>query len=378
MMSAVCVAADEEETLRRAVREWAYEYVEPQALAHDRDEVFNRDLFERAGRDLGILGPTLEVGAKGACVIAEELSYRDPAFCLSWMAHSILFVHNLSQNGSEALTSKFLPRCLDGSTIGAMCMTEPEAGTDVLGMRTTATREGDSFVLEGRKTWITNGSEADVMLVYAKTDDKISLFLVEADTPGFSVGQRILNKCGMRASPTAELVFDGCRVPSTHLVGDLGKGTIPMMRNLEIERLVLAAMSVGIARRCLDVARTYASERRAFGRPLVDFGQIQRHIAESYAECAAAKTFLYHVCDNPDAARLDSDAVKLFAAKTATTIADRAVQVLGGYGYVADSAVSRLWRDAKLLEIGGGTLESHQKNIVNDLHRFHADQPYLE
>lgn len=354
--------------LRSAVRAWSAAHVEPQALEHDRDERFNRALFEKLGQELGVNDVSFEDDHSVPCVIAEELSYRDPGFCLSWMAHSVLFVHNLRTNGKTERQKSKVPE------IGAMCMSEPGAGTDVLGMTTTAVKDGDSYVLNGRKMWITNGGVADAMLVYAKVDGQITLFLVE---DGGWQSTPIRGKCGMRSSPTAQIFFDDCRVSQENVVGEIGRGVKPMMKNLHLERLVLAAMSVGIARRCLDVARHYAAERQAFGSNLVHFGQIQRHLAESYAEMSAAKAYLYQVATKSSSSRMDSDGVKLFAAKVATTGADRAMQVLGGNGYVADYAVERLWRDAKLLEIGGGTLESHQKNIANDLHRFLNDSTYI-
>lgn len=353
--------------LRSTVRAWCAAHVEPQALEHDRDERFNRALFEKFGEDLGVNDISFEDDHSVPCVIAEELSYRDPGFCLSWMAHSVLFVHNLRTNAKNEKQKTIAPK------VGAMCMSEPGAGTDVLGMTTTAVRDGDCFVLNGQKMWITNGGVADALLVYAKVEGDITLFLVEdgwQSTP-------IQGKCGMRSSPTALVFFDDCRVSADNVVGEVGRGAKAMMRNLHLERLVLAAMSVGIARRCLDVARHYASDRHAFGSNLIQFGQIQRHLAESYAEMSAARAYLYEVASSASATRVESDGVKLFAAKIATKGADRAMQVLGGNGYVADYAVERLWRDAKLLEIGGGTLESHQKNIANDLHRFYRDSTYI-
>jgi isovaleryl-CoA dehydrogenase len=266
-----------------------------------------------------------------------------------------------------------------------MAMSEPSAGTDVLGMKTTASRGGDgSYTLNGAKMWITNGAVTDtelgdVFLVYARSGGKpgskpgrkdYSLFLVEKGAPGFQLGQRIKDKCGMRASATAELVFDNVTVPAANLVGEDGDAVLHMMRNLEVERLTLAAMGLGIARRSIEVMNAYASDRQAFGSPLRDFGQIQRHIAESYAEYAAGKAYVYSVARELklDVAgnRIDSDGVKLFCATMAKNVADRAVQALGGNGYVGEYRVEQLWRDAKLLEIGGGTAESHMRNMTKD------------
>jgi isovaleryl-CoA dehydrogenase len=241
--------------------------------------------------------------------------------------------------------------------------------------------------------WITNGAiddnktPADVVWLYARTNDpkdpkaKISTFLVDRSCSGYSVGQKIRDKLGVRASNTAELVFDSCEIPAENLVGQEGESALHMMRNLELERLTLAAMSVGIARRSLEVMTQYASERHAFGKPIQDFGQIQRHIAESYAEYRSAKAYLYETARRLDLSkggnRLDSDGVKLVASMAAKHIADRAIQVLGGYGYVGEYRVERLWRDAKLVEIGGGTLEAHQKNIARDLAKNPAARTQL-
>jgi len=268
--------------------------------------------------------------------------------------------------------------------IGGMCMSEPSHGTDVLGMRTSAVEQSDgSFTLNGAKMWITNGAVSDTelgdaFLVYARTgapgvkaSKAISLFLVEKGMPGFSLGQKIKDKCGMRASSTAELVFEDVNVPAANLVGNQGGATLCMMRNLEIERVVLAAMSVGIARRSLQAMNQYATERVAFGEPLRNFGQIQRHISDSYGEYMAGKTYLYNTAANMQlssaGSRLDTDGVKLYCTTMGKNVADRAMQVMGGYGYCGEYAIERLWRDSKLLEIGGGTLESHQKNMTREL-----------
>jgi len=240
--------------------------------------------------------------------------------------------------------------------------------------------------------WITNGCHddktlGDVFLTYARTGPErqdISLFIVENGFPGFKLGQKITDKCGMRASTTAELVFENCEVPRENVVGDIDQGSIPMMRNLEIERLALAAMSCGIARRCVHDMVQYANDRTAFNKPLRSFGQIQRHIAESFAEYQACRAYAYNVAGSVDLhgvkglSRVDSDGVKLVCTTMATTVANRAMQVMGGYGYVGEYVVERLWRDAKLLEIGGGTLEAHQKNISHDLGRYGLDRLLVE
>jgi len=376
--------------LREMVRDFVSEFVEPQALEFDRDEKFNLDLLKSLG-EMGLLGITAseEHGGAGLDVVAtvivhEELSASDPGFALAYLAHSMLFVNNLEFNGNDSQRARILPKVCSGEWIGAMAMSEPDVGTDVMALSTTAVqREDGSWVLNGRKMWITNGcldddgTPADVVWVYAKTGTdvkgkaEISTFLVENGMQGYSVGQKIMDKTGMRASNTAELVFEDCIVPADNLVGEAGDSMIHMMRNLEIERVALAAMSLGIARRSLDEMNKYATDREAFGRQIRDFGQMQRYIGESWAKYRAMRAYIYDTANNMGLGnagqRLDSDGVKLFATTAAKEIADAAIQVMGGYGYVAEYVVERLWRDSKLLEIGGGTIESHQKNITRDL-----------
>ena len=386
--------SEEHQMLREMIRDFVQEFVEPQAHEYDKNEQFNLELFRELG-DLGLLGITVpeEYGGAGLDAIAatiahEELSYSDAGFALAYLAHSMLFVNNLAYNGSEEQKTRILPKVCSGEWIGAMAMSEPDAGTDVLGLSTTAEKNDDGdWVLNGRKMWITNGciddqgTPADIVWVYARTgyDErgrvKLSTFLVEKGMPGFSVGQKIFDKTGMRASNTAELVFDDCVVPAENLVGEEGGSLLHMMGNLEIERLALAAMSLGIGRRALEEMNQYATDRTAFGSSIRDFGQIQRHIGESWAKYRAMRAYIYDTASNlvlgQAGQRLDSDGVKLYATTAAKEIADAAMQVMGGYGYVAEYHVERLWRDAKLLEIGGGTLESHQKNITRDLAKMH-------
>lgn len=365
--------------------------VEPQALQYNRTETFNLPLFKRLGSELGLLGLTApceyggsSMDATAVALVHEEISYSDPAFCLSYLAHSVLFVNNLSVNGSNKQQSMFLPAVCDGDKVAGMCMSESGAGTDVLGMNTRATfdREKRAWILNGNKMWITNGTitgkeTGDIYLVYAKTGDDrsdITQFVVEKGMSGFYLGQKIEDKCGMRASPTAELVFENVAIPQdTHVVGKVGSATICMMRNLEIERVALAAMALGIARRCIDEMIKYSKERRAFGKATIEFGQIQKNISESYAEYMAGKCFVYSVANGLNLESygngLDADGVKLYTAQMGKNVADRAIQVMGGYGYCGEYGVERLWRDSKLLEIGGGTNESHHKNMVRDLKR---------
>lgn len=381
---------EEHAMLRKMVRDFVREEVEPQALEHDREEKFNLDLFRKLG-EYGLLGISVSedyggsgMDATAVAIVNEELSYSDPGFCLAYLAHAQLMVNNLAHNGNEEQKSRILPKVCSGEWVGCMAMSESGYGTDVLGMQTTATQNDDGdWLINGQKMWITNGSideqgtPADVCWLYARTgtDSKgraeVTTFLVEKGMRGYSVGQKIYDKTGMRASNTAELVFDDCLVPAANLVGEVGDSMIHMMRNLELERIGLAAMGLGIARRSLAAMNRYASEREAFGKEIREFGQIQRHIGESWAEYRAMRAYIYDTARNTDLEksgnRLDTDGVKLYGTTAAKNIADRAIQVLGGYGYVGEYTVERLWRDAKLLEIGGGTLESHQKNITRDL-----------
>ncbi len=379
---------EDHKMLRDTVRQFVKAEVEPQAAKFDREEKFNLPLFRKLG-DLGLLGITVnqDYGGSGmdavSTVIAhEELSYSDPGLCLAYLAHSMLCVNNAAVNASEEQKQKYLPKLCSGEWVGAMAMSEPHVGTDVLGMATTAIQQGKEFILNGQKMWITNGcvddegTACDIVWVYARTGTKnnrpeISTFIVEKSDKGFTVGQKIRDKTGMRASNTAELVFTDCKLSEDRLVGKLGDSITHMMRNLQLERLTLAAMSLGIAKRSLEVMNRYAGERQAFGKSLREFGQIQRYIGDSYAEYMASRCYVYETARrlklDQYGLRLDSDGVKLVATTMGKNVADRAMQVLGGYGYVGEYVVERLWRDAKLLEIGGGTLEAHQKNITNDL-----------
>lgn len=323
--------------------------------------------------------------ATAAVIIHEELAASDPAFCLSYLAHSMLFVNNVNQNCNADQKKRFLPAACSGEAICGMGMSEASVGTDVMGMSTTAklSADGSHYVLNGSKMWITNGtldglSTGDAFLVYAKTSEgrhgkSVSSFLVKKNMPGFTLGQKITDKCGMRASMTAEILFNDVKVPKENLVGEVGGATLCMMRNLEIERITLAAMSLGIARRSIEVMANYAKERQAFGKPIGSYGQIQKAIAESYAEYMAGRAYVYSVAGNLDLSTygntLDADGVKLYCGPMAKGIADRAIQVLGGNGYMGDYQVERLWRDSKLLEIGGGTNEAHHKNMLRDLQK---------
>ncbi len=374
----------EHKALRDLSSSFAQKELEPQALEGDRAEKFNLKLFQKLG-PAGLLGLLVREESLGGSnmdltamlLVHEELSRSDPGFCLAYLAHSVLCAYNISRNASEDLKKLCLPDLSSGKKIGAMAMSEPDCGTDVLAMKSYAVKKGDKYILNGRKMWITNAcpdgkKPCDICLLYAKTKDKISTFVVEKGFKGFSVGQQIKDKLGMRASSTAELIFDNCEIPLKYRVGDEGDGLQQMMKNLEVERLALAGMSLGIASRCLSIMNNYSSERKSFQKSIRSFGQIQSHIARSYAEFQASRTYAYETARQVEAEplkkhRLACDSVKLLSAKTGKNIADRAIQILGGYGYVGEYIVERLWRDAKLLEIGGGTNEALEKNITKEL-----------
>lgn len=369
--------SEEHAMLRQTVRELARKEVDAQAEEHDAAGTLNVGLLRKLG-ELGLLGVTIPDQAGGAgldatasVIVHEELSWADPGFTLAYLAHALLFVNNFYWAGNDEQRERYLPRVLTGEWIGGMGMTEPAVGTDVLGMQTVARKVGNDYVLDGRKTFITNGPEAHVFVIYAQLEGRITSFLVEADSPGFSRSPKI-PKMGMRASTMCELILEEVKVPGANLLGTEGGGITNMMRNLEIERLGLAAMSLGIANRCLEIMTGYSTERKAFGQPIAEFGQIQRYIGDSYARTEAMRGLIYGVASTVSPQRrnrLGTDAAKLFAATAAKEVADAAMQVLGGYGYCTEYKVERFLRDAKLIEIGGGTLEAHQKNITKDLTR---------
>lgn len=371
---------EEHRMLRQMVRNLVRDVVEPQADEHDRSGTLNRELFTRVG-ELGLHGITIPsdhggsgMDATAAVIVHHELSKSDPGFCLAYLAHAMLFVNNFFYAANEEQRARYLAKVISGEHVGAMGMTEPGAGTDVLGMRTTARPEKNGFVLKGHKALITNAVDADVLIVYAKVEGQVTTFVLERGMPGLSTGNKT-HKMGMRASTLGEIIMEDVFVPTENVLGTVGGGVKNMMRNLEIERLTLAAMSLGIADRCMEIMVRYATERTTFGKPITEHGQIQRYIGDSYAKTEAARALVYSVARNvgPDKRnRIGTDAAKLFAAPVGKEVADNAMQVLGGWGYCNEYKVERFLRDAKLLEIGGGTLESHQKNLTKDLSRKYA------
>lgn len=358
----------EERDLQKVCRDFARTEIAPMAEKLDTAEQFNLKAFKGMG-ELGLLGITADpdfggagLGATAATIVMEEFGKADPGTTLSYLAHSILCVNNLNNNGSKEQKAKYLPKLITGEHIGCMAMSEPGYGSDAVGMQTRAAKDGDHYVLNGAKMWITNGTLADVSYVYTRTGTgkkDLTTFIVEKGTPGFSVSKEI-HKMGMRTSPTAELAFQNCRVPFANRVGSEGDSTIHMMKNLEIERITIAGISLGVAQACVDQCVKYAGERKQFGKNLAHHQMIQKMIAEMATETEAMRRMLYTVCyeyDHGMRSNMLASMVKLQLPKMATKIALDAIQLHGGYGYSREFPVERLMRDNKLNEIGAGTNE---------------------
>lgn len=369
--------------LTETVRAFAAKELAPFADELDREERLAPGIFKRLA-ELGILGITSseEYGGAGLGAVAvvgvmEELSYADPGTCLSYLAHSLLFAHNLEQNASKEQLARYLPGCISGELVGGMAMTEPGAGSDAVGMTSRAEKVDGGWVLNGTKMFITNGPIGDVFLVYARTGagrQDLSTFIVERGFKGFAVGKK-LSKMGMRSSPTGELIFRDCFVPAENIVGAPGGSVKHMMKNLDIERVGLAAMSLGIARACLDHSLKYANERQQFGHDIIGFQSVSEKIANMYIGYRAARALVYEaaqVIDEGRRANQEAAAAKVFASEMATKVGLDAIQVLGGYGYIREFPVERLMRDAKLLEIGGGTSEILRGVIIKEFQRKFA------
>ena len=371
---------DELDLLRDTVRDFAADRIAPLADQIDRDNQFPRQLWPELG-ELGLLGITVEdeyggssLGYLAHVIAMEEISRASASVGLSYGAHSNLCVNQLRRWGTDEQKQRYLPSLVSGEHVGALAMSEPGAGSDVMGMRTTAVRDGDGYVLNGSKMWITNAPEADTLIVYAVTDPDagsrgLSAFLLERGTPGLSTPQK-LDKLGMRGSDTSEVLFEDCRIPAQQLLAEEGKGAAILMSGLDYERLVLAGGPLGIMRACMDVVMPYVHDRKQFGRPIGEFQLMQGKVADMYTTMNAARAYVYAVaraCDRNETTRFDAAGCILFAAEKATWMAGEAIQALGGNGYINEYPSGRLWRDAKLYEIGAGTSEIRRMLIGREL-----------
>jgi isovaleryl-CoA dehydrogenase len=366
--------------VRDSVRRFAAEQVAPHAAAIDRQNEFSRTLWRQLGEQ-GLLGMTVparwggsDLGYLAHIVAMEEISRASASVGLSYGAHSNLCVNQIRLNGTDAQRDRYLPALVSGEHIGALAMSEPGAGSDVMSMQLRAEKSDDFFVLNGRKMWITNGPDADVYVIYARTQPgggskSLTAFIVERDSPGFSRSPK-LDKLGMRGSNTCELVFDDVRVPLGNVLGEVDRGTRVLMSGLDFERAVLAGGSLGIMAAALDLVLPYVRERRQFGAPIGSFQLMQAKVADMYTDFAAARSLVYAVgraCDAGKVRRHDAAAAILFAAEKATKMALEAIQCLGGNGYINDYPAGRLLRDAKLYEIGAGTQEIRRMLIGREL-----------
>ena len=366
--------------LRASVRGFTADEIAPLAAEIDKTNEFPRQLWPKLG-DMGLLGITVEeeYGGSGLgylehCIAMEEITRGSASVGLSYGAHSNLCVNQLRRNGSDAQKRRYLPKLVSGEHVGALAMSEPGAGSDVVSMKLKAERKGDRYVLNGSKFWITNGPCADVAVVYAKTDPAagsrgITTFIVETDRKGFKVAQK-LDKMGMRGSSTGELVFEDCEIPAENVLGAVGKGVNILMSGLDYERAVLAAGPLGIMQSAMDIVVPYVHERRQFGQAIGEFQLVQGKLADMYTTMNACKAYVYSVakaCDRGQTTRKDSAGAILYAAEKATLVALDAIQLLGGNGYINDYPTGRLLRDAKLYEIGAGTSEIRRMLIGREL-----------
>ena len=366
--------------LRDTVRSFAEDEISPRANLIEQNNDFPHDLWSKLG-NIGVLGITVEEEYGGAgmgylehVVALEEISRASAAVGLSYSAHSNLCVNQLRLNGNEEQKKKFLPKLISGEKVGALAMSETGAGSDVVGMRTIARKTGDRFILNGSKMWITNGPNADTLVVYAKTDPGagkhgITAFIIEKGMKGFSTSPK-LDKMGMRGSNTCELIFSDCEVPEANILGSLNGGVKVLMSGLDYERAVLAAGPIGIMQACMDVVLPYVHDRKQFGQPIGEFQLMQGKLADMYVTMNASKSYVYSVakaCDRGEVSRKDAAGAILYAAERASWMASEAIQCLGGNGYINDYPTGRLLRDAKLYEIGAGTSEIRRMLIGREL-----------
>lgn len=371
---------EEIDQLRDMVYTFSQNEIAPRAGDIDRDNTFPMDLWKKLG-DLGLLGMTVaeefggsNMGYLAHSIVVEEISRASAAVGLSYGAHSNLCLNQIQKNGSDQQRSKYLPKLCSGEHVGALAMSEPGAGSDVVSMKLKAEKKGDRFVLNGNKMWITNGPDADTYVIYAKTEPDagskgITAFIVERDFPGFSRAQK-LDKLGMRGSNTCELVFEDCEVPEENVLGEVNRGVAVLMSGLDYERAVLSGGPVGIMQACLDVTVPYVHQRRQFDQPIGEFQLVQGKLADMYTLTSASRSFLYAVgsaLDRGEDSRKDAAAVILYTAEMATKCALDAIQLLGGNGYINEYPTGRLLRDAKLYEIGAGTSEIRRMLIGREL-----------
>jgi len=372
--------SEEADMLRASVRSFSEDEIAPRAHSIDQLNEFPMALWRKMG-DLGVLGITVDEKYGGAnmgylehCIAVEEISRASASVGLSYGAHSNLCVNQISRNGNDAQKDKYLPKLITGEHVGALAMSEPNAGSDVVSMKLQAVKKGDRYVLNGTKMWITNGPDADTLVVYAKTDPSagsrgITAFLIEKEFKGFSTSQK-LDKLGMRGSNTCELVFVNCEVPEENVLGGVGRGVNVLMSGLDYERSVLAAGPIGIMQACMDVVLPFIHDRKQFGEPIGSFQLMQGKIADMYTTMNACKAYVYAVaaaCDRGDTARKDAAGAILYSGEKATWMALEAIQCLGGAGYTNEAPTGRLLRDAKLYEIGAGTSEIRRWLIGREL-----------
>jgi isovaleryl-CoA dehydrogenase len=368
------------EALQEMVHRWAQERVKPMAAKIDRDNVFPHELWREMG-ELGLLGITVEEEYGGAgmgylahVIAVEEIARASASVSLSYGAHSNLCVNQIRLNGTPEQREKYLPKLVSGEHVGALAMSEAGAGSDVVGMKLRAEKKNDRYVLNGTKYWITNGPDADTLVVYAKTDPDagskgITAFLVEKEMAGFSASPHF-DKLGMRGSNTAELIFEDCEVPFENVLGEEGRGVAVLMSGLDYERVVLSGIGTGIMAACLDEVMPYMVERKQFGQPIGNFQLMQGKIADMYTAMNSARGYLYAVaraCDRGEVTRQDAAACVLYASEEGMKQAHQAVQAMGGAGFLNDSAVARIFRDAKLMEIGAGTSEIRRMLVGREL-----------